>query len=115
MILKEGEQGKLFFVIARGVVSVRVKVGNPAEQRHVRVASIGAGMPFGQMELMDGGSRSADVVADEKVVCYGFDIEELREISADRPQILITLLTNIAGDLSERLRAATNEIRALQR
>jgi glutaminase len=119
VILREGEKGKLFFVIARGVVSVRINVRETAleggETRSLRLATIGAGLPFGQMALLDGQPRSADVVADEKVVAYGFSIEELREIGAQRPAILIAILTNIAADLSERLRASTNEIRALQR
>jgi len=67
------------------------------------------------MALLDGQPRSADVVADDKVVAYGFSIEELLEIGAQRPAILIAILSNIARDLSERLRASTNEIRALQR
>ena len=64
-----------------------MQLPHPAEagDRVVRVASLGPGLSFGEMALIDGGRRSADVVADERVVCYGFSVEQLREIGKTTP------------------------------
>jgi glutaminase len=66
------------------------------------------------MALLDGGKRSADVIADERVVCYGFSVDQLREIGRDHPHIFTVILANMMRDFSERLRRANDEIRALE-
>jgi len=85
--------------------------------RHaVRIATMGPGALLGEMALLEGGAglRSADIVADERTICYGFSIEELRALTGAHPAILLTIFSNIAGDLAQRLRAANGEIRALE-
>jgi glutaminase len=110
MIIREGDPAKLFFVIARGTVSVFLTVGG---ERKKRVACIGPGLSFGEMALLDGGNRSADVVADERVICYGLSVERVRELAAEHPNIMIVILGNLTRDFSARLRRANEEIRAL--
>ena len=44
-------------------------------------------MSFGEMALLDGGKRSADIVADEKVICYGLAVEQLHELAAEIPTL----------------------------
>jgi glutaminase len=110
-ILREGDPAQLFFVIATGGASVRLRLDDGSS---VRVASLGPGSTLGEMALLDGKPRSADVVADERTVCYGFSVDEVRAIEAEAPQVYSTVLLNIAADLAERLRGANNEIRALK-
>ncbi|MES1158382.1 MAG: glutaminase A [Terricaulis silvestris] len=115
IIVKEGDLAQLFFVLISGTASVRLNVDGAGGGAHkVRVASVGPGMSFGEMALLDGGVRSADVVADERVVCYGFSVEELIELGRAHPQILIVVFGNMTRDLSERLRRTTDEVRALE-
>jgi len=113
VIMREGDPAKLFFVLARGTVSVEIKVHGKGERRK-RVASIGPGLTFGEMALLDGGKRSADVIANERVICYGLGVEELHELSADHPNIMITILSNLTREFSERLRHANEEISVLE-
>jgi glutaminase len=110
VIVHEGDAADLFYVIARGSVSVQLNLGGG---RSKRLAVIGPGLTFGEMALFDGGRRSADVVALEAVVAYGLSVEALRELGRKRPEILLTIFGNINRDLSERLRRANAEIRAL--
>ncbi|MFW5679464.1 MAG: glutaminase A [Pseudomonadota bacterium] len=110
VIIREGDPARLFFVIAKGSVSISLRLEG---DRQRRIATLGPGLAFGEMALLDGGRRSADVVADETVVCYGLSVGQLHELAAERPQLLITILSNLARDLSERLRRANEEIRAL--
>ena len=50
------------------------------------------------MALLDGGKRSADIVADEKVICYGLAVEQLQELAREHPGIMITILGNLTRD-----------------
>jgi glutaminase len=113
-IVREGDEAHLFFVVARGTVTVQLRVKAGDAERIVRVASLGPGVSFGEMALLDRGRRSADVVADERVVCYGFSVDHLREIGAAYPNIMTTILGNMMRDFSERLRRANDEVRALE-
>jgi glutaminase len=114
VIIREGDEATLFFVLARGSVSVQIRVLNHyGGERKKRVASIGPGLTFGEMALLDGGKRSADIVADERVVCYGIAVEQLEELGARYPAIAKTILSNLSREFSERLRQANEEIRAL--
>ena len=90
-------------------MTVQLRVRSPAGERTVRVASLGPGVSFGEMALLDGQARSADVVADERVVCYGFSVEALRELGRAHPNLIATILGNMMRDLSERLRRANDE------
>jgi glutaminase len=113
VIIREGSDANLFFVLARGTVSVQITV--PGQNgRKKRVASIGPGLSFGEMALLDGGKRSADIVADEKVVCYGLAVKQLQELAAEHPNIMIAILGNLTREFSERLRHANEEIGVLE-
>jgi glutaminase len=114
VIIREGDQAKLFFVLARGTVSVQIEVPTKSGEKTRRVASLGPGLTFGEMALFDGGARSADVIADERVVCYGFAVEQLKELGATHPNIMVTILANLTRDFSERLRHANEAISTLE-
>jgi glutaminase len=114
IIIREGDQAKLFFVLARGTASVQIRVPTQTGERKRRVASLGPGLTFGEMALLDGGARSADVIADERVICYGLAVEQLQELSAVHPNIMVTILGNLTREFSERLRHANEAIRTLE-
>ena len=110
-IISEGDDARIFFVVGRGSVSVSVNVDG---RRPRRIGSVGQGGPFGEMALLDGGKRSADVIADVPVICYGFSVDRIREMSVESPMIMTTILGNLVRIMSDRLRLANDEIRALQ-
>ena len=66
------------------------------------------------MALLDGGKRSADIVADERVICYGFQVEQLQAFAAKHPNIMIAILGNLTREFSERLRHANEAIGVLE-
>jgi CRP-like cAMP-binding protein len=65
------------------------------------------------MALMDQGNRSADIRAEEDIICYALSMERLNEMSVQFPNIRLQLLRNIAQELAGRLRRANDEIAAL--
>ncbi|WP_336802067.1 glutaminase A [Kaistia sp. MMO-174] len=113
-IIRTGDPARLFFVIARGTVTVELADAVQATHQNLRIASMGPGLSFGEMALLDGGTRSADVVANERVVCYGFSVDAIHELGRTHPHVLTTIYANMMRDFSERLRRANDEIRALE-
>lgn len=117
-IIKVGDEANLFFAVARGSAAVELPISNSGDgeetERQVRIASIGPGVCFGEMALLDGGRRSANVIAEDRVICYGFSVAQLRQLGEEDPQIMIKILSNMAGNFSERLRRANKEIQALE-
>ncbi|MFD0981942.1 glutaminase A [Tropicimonas aquimaris] len=110
-ILRAGDDAQLIFIVARGSVSILVGSDTATGRR---VASVGPGQSFGEMALLDGGKRSADVRADTPVLAYGIAVEELRRLFDASPQILTTIYANIIRSISSRLRNANDHLRALQ-
>jgi glutaminase len=114
VILREGDPARLFYVLASGTVGVRLRGRDSGTGSGRRIATFGPGVSFGEMALFDGGARSADIVAEEHVVCYGFAVQDLYEIGKQHPNVLVTVLSNMTREMSERLRRANEEIRALE-
>jgi glutaminase len=106
-VIRTGDPANLFFVVASGSVSVWLPL--PGGRRR-RLASIGPGLTFGEMALLDGGPRSADVVADARTICYGFSVLKLQEMTAEHPAAVIAILRNLIRNFSERLRLANREL-----
>jgi small-conductance mechanosensitive channel/CRP-like cAMP-binding protein len=82
-IVREGEQGSDLYVVDRGEVSVRVD-GGASEV----VARLRAGDFFGEMSLMTGEPRRADVVALGDVEAVRVDKASFREVLSRNPKVV---------------------------
>lgn len=92
IIMREGEPGRAFFVVAAGSIDVR--------RRGRRVATIGPGDFVGEMSLLDGGSRNATVTALERCVLLALDRPTFMAMLRSSPSLAISMLEV----LSTRLR-----------
>lgn len=110
-IVRENDCADDLFLLASGTVSVYLRLADGNRRR--RVSTITPGLAFGELALLDGGKRSADVIADEPTLCYVLPIAKLRELASNHPAIESKLIFNICRELSVRLRRADAEIRAL--
>lgn len=115
VIVREGEQARRLFAITAGSVAVVTAVATANGLRTVRLGVLGPGQSFGEQGLIGGGPRTADVVAHGPVELLAFRVADIEALAAHRPTILIRLLANMAGELSQRLLLATGEIRALEK
>jgi glutaminase len=77
------------------------------------LSTLTPGLAFGDLALLDGGTRSADVIADEPTLCYALPIAKFRTLATSHPEIQNKLISNIGRELSARLRRADAEIRSL--
>ena len=65
------------------------------------------------MAMLGHVARSATVYADTDVRCWTLSAEALDQLSAQRPEIKIAILKNLALDLAQKLRQANQLIGVL--
>ncbi len=106
MILMEEALGDSFFVISKG----NVKITRLSEDgREVILAMLGEGEFFGEMSLLDGETRSANVVAIEDAEVMVLNRGEFLGLLEKYPKIAISLLE----ELTRRLRKSDQQIESL--
>lgn len=93
-LAQQGENGHEFIVVVEG--TARVEIGGRT------VATIGAGDFFGEVALLDGGPRTATVVAETDLVVEVIAQREFAGLLEDAPHLAKKLLIGLA----RRLRAA---------
>lgn len=98
-IIQEGDEGRTFYVLASGEVSVR------AGRTQSEVTRLGRGGYFGEMSLLTGERRSATVVA----------VEDSLLLEVDRPTFarLFEQYPGLARQLSALLAQRRTQLRAL--
>jgi glutaminase len=111
VIIREGNPAEGLFFLAQGSVTVCLRMEKGAAKK--RISTITPGLVFGELALLDGGTRSADVIADQGVKCYILPVAKLEILAQRHPDIHSQLMLNIARELSARLRRADAEIRSL--
>jgi CRP-like cAMP-binding protein len=99
VIARQGEIGTGFFVVADGVVRV-VRDG-------VTLAHLGRGEFFGELSVIDGAPRNAQVVADEPTRCLALASWDFEQVMRNRPGVALAVLRVVVA----RLRAAASDHR----
>ena len=96
-LTREGKQGREFYLIVEGEADV--------QHEGATIATLGAGGFFGEMSLIDGLPRSADVVATSPMELLVFDPREFASLLNDYPSVSKRILRT----MTLRLRAAQGE------
>ncbi len=112
VVVKEGNQDRSLFLIAKGTASVKIDVAGP--NRSKRLATFSPGTVFGEVALLDKQPRSATVIADEDLVCYELSEDGFHGLTSLHPRIAIHLLMNLGAELSRRLRRSTATVSQLE-
>lgn len=106
MILIEEEIGSTMFIILSG----RVKISRISDDgREVILSILSDGDFFGEMSLLDGHTRSANVTATEGSELLVIRREQFLQMLKDFPQIAINLLK----ELAQRIRKSDEHIKSL--
>ncbi|MGO8918963.1 MAG: SLC26A/SulP transporter family protein [Stellaceae bacterium] len=111
VVCREGEEAHEMWILTRGSVSVRLLFAGATRMK--RVASLAVGTIVGDMAFIEGSTRSATIVADEDVECYVLDRDAYSVLLREHPEIGIKLLANMLGETMRRLRATSDELRAM--
>ena len=106
IILFEEDPGDSLFIIKEG----KVKITRLSEEgREVILSILGEGEFFGEMSILDGEARSANVIALADSEVFVLKREEFLNILKDNPQIAISLLE----ELAYRIRKSDQQIEYL--
>ena len=106
MILIEESAGETFFLISKGSVKI-TRMSD--DGREVILAILGEGDFFGEMALLDGEGRSANVVALEDAEVLTLQRSDFLDILERFPKIAIHLLK----ELTTRIRHSDQQIESL--
>jgi len=106
IILLEESMGETFFIITRGTVKV-TRLSD--DGREVILAMLGESDFFGEMSLLDGEGRSANIVANENAEVMTLSRRDFLECLESYPKIAIALLE----ELAVRLRKSDQQIESL--
>ncbi len=88
MVCRKGEAGGTLFVLAEGVLEVTVE---DTEGIRIRLARVEPGDCVGEMSLLTGEPRSADVFARSPVLVLEIRSEDLAPILKNRPEVADSL------------------------
>ena len=105
IFLEDSEGEQCFFVLKGSVKVTRLS----KDGREVILAMLNKGDFFGEMSLLDGESRSANVIALEKTKVLTLDRNDFIAVVNDYPQIAVQLLK----ELARRLRKSDRQIASL--
>lgn len=105
LIIEEGSHGDTLYLLLRGKVKA---FSSDARGREVTYGVYGAGDYFGEMSL-DGGPRSASVIAEQVCVCAVLTRQSLHEHIAAEPEFAFELI----GRVIRRARLATQSARSM--
>jgi glutaminase len=107
LILRQGDPPDGLYLLLQGDVSVTLDV--PQGERR-RVATVSAGMSFGDLALLDRSPRTADVHADTAVECAVLPLDAFDRMSVEHPAIKITLLANLLRSASRMVVRLNEEL-----
>src|SRR3954468_20229428 len=92
-VVSKGSSGAGFFIIGEGEATV-LRGGVPAGRLRKHDC-------FGEVALIDGGRRSADIVADTNMRCWGISRNAFRTFVKSHPEVAWALLETFAGRLRD--------------
>ncbi len=115
-IVREGEPADRLCFLVAGSATVRVDLDRDlgvGAGRTRRLRTFGPGTCFGESALLDGGRRTASVIADGPAVVRTLSVADLDGLGARHPELRERFLVAVGRNLSEMLQRAIGEIRAL--
>ncbi|HEY3678509.1 MAG TPA: glutaminase A [Bradyrhizobium sp.] len=104
-IIAASEPATSLYFLRSGVVHVKLPSG-------IRIATLTAGMAFGEMSLLEA-HRSADVVADKSVTALEVPLADFQHFREQHPRIGERIMRNLAQLLADRLIVANTKVSVL--
>lgn len=102
-VVKEGDPGDALYIVQEGVLEVS-KVVN-GKTLHINLLS--AGEFFGEMALIDGTPRSADITVKEAAVLVKLPVDGYQRLKKEAPATALKMADVLLKTLSFRLRRST--------
>jgi glutaminase len=112
VLIRRGDPATEIFLVTGGSLSV---VAQLEDGREVRLSTVSAGMTFGEVAYVTGGSRTADVRADSEVECRTLSFATIEALAQSDPPLHGKLLRSLIRVVVSRLLAADAAVAELAR
>ncbi|MCF8177669.1 MAG: cyclic nucleotide-binding domain-containing protein, partial [Sulfuritalea sp.] len=109
-IVREGDDSDFIYLLAAG----RATVSRQIEGRVLRFSSFGPGISFGEVGLLTGRLRGADVIAEIRCVCWRLDGEDFRQLCRRQPELGQRILINLSVGMSDIVSSLSEMVRELE-
>jgi len=93
IIVKKGDRAPAFYLILEGTVNVK--------SNGRTLAKLGPGQFFGEMSILDGQLRTADVVAVEPVSCLILHWTSFKGLISNNPRVALKVIQELARRLRD--------------
>ena len=113
LVIKAGDPADGLFVLLSGAADITLS--RSAGSGAVRITTLTPGTIFGEMAVVSGRARSADVRASTALTCLALDGVGIARLEREAPEAAFALLQAIARQLDSNLRMANTTILSLDR
>ena len=100
VIARQGDIGTGFYVVVAGAVRV-VRDGET-------IARLGPGDFFGELSVLDGRPRLAQVVSAEPTTCLALASWDFEAVIREQPSVALAIMRELAGRLRDRTETASH-------
>jgi CRP-like cAMP-binding protein len=107
LIFRQDEPGLGMYIIESGRVSIQT------DASHNSMTELGDGEFFGELPLLDGGSRSGTAVAKTSCRIFGFFQPDLFSLIERNPRLGVKIVLSLAAIIGMRLRAVNERVQTL--
>lgn len=113
-VIRTGEKDTSIYMVLNGTLDVVLRAKDDAAGGGKRIRTLTAGALFGEMALIDGEPRAADVRARTDALCYRLTRDALARLDEGNPHAVGAFNLMLARLLARRLRAANATINELE-
>ena len=99
-LIEAGDAATELFLISKGYVTAW---GTSGEGAPVRFRRVGPGGVIGEVAFVNGGSRSASVVADSDTLVHRLSLESWHQMGLQDPALALRVQTELTNRIAERL------------
>ena len=107
-VIRQGDTGDSFFLVAEGKVSVWTKTSAGSK---VLLKYLGEGSYFGEMSLLTGERRNATVISEGKTVLYSLSKEKFKHILTNNPAVVESISHVVSSRNDQLSREGDNVIK----
>jgi CRP-like cAMP-binding protein len=100
-VVEEGEIGDTFYLILEGEAKVTDSTGRTVNRLY-------PGLFFGEVSLLDGGARTATVIAETPLTTLALRRKDFMRLLQQEPHVAVNLLSHVAGLLRRLQRSIAN-------
>ena len=111
-VCRKDEESDSMYFIAKGTADITIPLANT--KREKRLETLEPGTFFGEMALIEGRTRSANVRAHSDLVCLILKKKQYWEMKANHGEMYMKMMINILKTISSRLRYANITISELE-